>query len=164
MQRRRNQLLIVLPRVAYVKYKFFLDGKLFECLYALGWLYFESIYVSVEQKKRTTLGESGKCLSRICCFSFRCFFCYLIGSHCGGLKKATPGLPRWQSCWKLRLCPGISPTQSLAVLCSKLQHPEHTLNPVDLTWLFPCFCSLGLEQETSHCTKDPTQGETRFQL
>lgn len=56
MQIRRNQLLIVLPRVTYVKYKFLLDGKLFECLYALGWLYFESIYVSVEQKKKNNFG------------------------------------------------------------------------------------------------------------
>lgn len=40
------------PGVTYIKYKRFLDGKLFKCLYALWGAYFESVYVSVQQEKQ----------------------------------------------------------------------------------------------------------------
>lgn len=40
------------PGVTYIKYKRFLDGNLFKCLYALGGVYFGHVYVSVQQEKQ----------------------------------------------------------------------------------------------------------------
>lgn len=72
------------PGVTYIKYKRFLDGKLLKGLYALGWFYFESVYVSVEQEKQDNFRWECEVRKH---WVFLCFFKQLPNSRRGGLHK-----------------------------------------------------------------------------